>query len=40
MLGLAKIPPLISLGVTVGLIGAGVVFSLLKTRQAHEKAAG
>ncbi len=32
MLGIAKIPPSISLGVTFALIGAGVVYSLWRTR--------
>ena len=32
MLGLAKIPPVLSLGVTVALLAAGVGYSLWKTR--------
>ena len=32
MLGLAKIPALVSLGVTFGLLAAGVLWSLWKTR--------
>jgi len=32
MLGIAKIPPVLSLGVTVALLGAGVAYSLWKTR--------
>lgn len=31
-LGLAKIPPLVSLGVTVAILGAGVLYSLWRTR--------
>jgi len=31
-LGLAKVPPLVSLGVTVAILGAGIVYSLWKTR--------
>lgn len=31
MLGIAKIPPAVSMFVTVGIIGAGVVYSLIKT---------
>jgi tellurite resistance protein TerC len=34
MLGLGKVPPLLSLGVTLGLFAAGVVASLLLTRDA------
>jgi tellurite resistance protein TerC len=34
MLGLAKIPPVLSLGVTVALLGAGIGYSLWKTRSA------
>ena len=32
MLGLAKIPPVISLAVTFGILAMGVVWSLWKTR--------
>jgi tellurite resistance protein TerC len=32
MLGIAKVPPSISLGVTFGLIAIGIVYSLWKTR--------
>ncbi|MHB2168490.1 TerC family protein [Alsobacter sp. R-9] len=32
MLGIAKIPPAISLGVTFAILGAGIVYSLWKTR--------
>jgi tellurite resistance protein TerC len=34
MLGLAKLPPLVSLGITFGLLAAGVLVSLWKTRGA------
>ena len=37
-LGLAKIPPLLSLGVTFALLGAGVAYSLWKTRRAGARA--
>lgn len=33
LLGGAKFPPLASLGVTLGLIGGGIGFSLWKTRR-------
>ena len=33
MLGLAKIPPTLSLGITLAIIASGVVYSLYKTRQ-------
>jgi tellurite resistance protein TerC len=35
MLGLAKIPPLVSLGGTLLILGTGVAYSLWKTRGAH-----
>ena len=37
MLGLAKIPPVVSLGVTVALLAAGVGYSLWKTRGSAER---
>lgn len=37
MLGLNKFPPALSLGVTVGLLGGGVLFSLYKTRKAAHR---
>ena len=33
VLGGAKFPPLVSLGVTVALIAGGVIWSLVKTRE-------
>jgi tellurite resistance protein TerC len=39
MLGLAKIPPSISLGVTFAILAAGVIYSLYKTRDAQQKSA-
>jgi tellurite resistance protein TerC len=37
MLGLAKIPPSISLGVTFAILGAGIAWSLWKTRDRQKK---
>ncbi len=35
MLGIAKVPPALSLGVTFAILAAGVIVSLIKTRPAH-----
>lgn len=34
MLGLAKIPPAISLSVTLALLAGGIIYSLMKTKSA------
>jgi tellurite resistance protein TerC len=39
MLGLAKVPPAVSLGVTFALLGGGVIWSLWKTREGQQKTA-
>ncbi|WP_294288100.1 TerC family protein [uncultured Sphingomonas sp.] len=39
-LGIAKIPPLISLSVTLGILGAGILYSLYSTRGQPKDAAG
>lgn len=39
LLGLEKIPPVVSLAVTFGLLAGGVVWSLIRTRPAAERAA-
>ncbi|MBN2971218.1 TerC family protein [Roseomonas aeriglobus] len=39
-LGIAKIPPLISLSVTLGILGAGILWSLYSTRGQPDKVAG
>jgi len=38
MLGLAKIPPMVSLSVTLGILAAGILGSLWKTRNVRAKA--
>lgn len=40
MLGLAKIPPALSLAVTTALLAAGVIWSLIKTRPNSTRSVG
>ena len=40
LLGLDKVPPVVSLTVTFGILGAGIVYSLWKTRDAPRERMG